>query len=517
MRDPMVAAPLRSGMHGSVDRRYRSDPMRYVRAALYGSLAPAVLVAFGGVVVLALYEDLTGGQFLRLVLASELVYAVESALTARAIQRSLAPVERWLAGCATAREAWSAAAGLPLGLLRRPGPYVTVALGALAFDLYVARQLGLPGTSVLVLLPGSALVYLYWLVLRFLLTEHALRPLLEDVAAHLPARLDMDVPRLALRWRLVATLPAISVIGGAIVAGVGDAPAGDLGAGILAAVVVTGTVSGVLTYLLSHAIAGPVAELRAAAQRIGNGDLTVRVPVSTTDEIGDLALAFNDMAEGLRERERLQQAFGTFVDPSLAQRVARNGVDLGGDVVELSAMFLDVRGFTTFAESADPRDVVGRLNVLFELVVPIVLRHGGTVNKFVGDGLLAIFGAPEPAADHADRAVAAGREVAEATSRGAADELRIGIGIHSGRAVVGTVGGGGRLDFTVIGDTVNTAARVESATRQTGDDLLISDATLVLLRTAREAWVERPAVALKGKRRPVALYGQDVDVGATAG
>jgi adenylate cyclase len=167
---------------------------------------------------------------------------------------------------------------------------------------------------------------------------------------------------------------------------------------------------------------------------------------------------------------------------------------------------MDVRGFTTLSENSGAQEVVLQLNTLYECVVPVILRHGGHANKFIGDGLLAVFGAPVRHADHADRAVAAALEIAGKVNEGAAGDLRVGLGVNSGRVVVGTIGGGGRLDFTVIGDAVNTAARVESATRQTGDDVLITDETRKRMRDRRGQWREREPIPLKGKSRRVALY-----------
>jgi len=126
--------------------------------------------------------------------------------------------------------------------------------------------------------------------------------------------------------------------------------------------------------------------------------------------------------------------------------------------------------FEAFSERTPAREVVARLNELYEIVVPVITRGGGHANKFIGDGLLAVFGAPERLDDHADRAVAAALEIAQQVRDRFQGELEVGVGVNSGTVVVGTIGGGGRLDFTVIGDTVNTAARVESATRTTGDD-----------------------------------------------
>ena len=171
-------------------------------------------------------------------------------------------------------------------------------------------------------------------------------------------------------------------------------------------------------------------------------------------------------------------------------------------------LFLDVRGFTSMSESAKPRELVGKLNELWDVCVPVITDRGGHANKFIGDGMLAVFGAPERHPDHADRAVAAALEVAERVEHHFADTLRVGIGVNSGRVLVGTVGGGGRLDFTVIGDAVNTAARVEAATRDTGDDVLVTEVTLNLLSNDRDGWEERPAVPLKGKSQHVRLYAR---------
>src|SRR5207245_1737680 len=162
--------------------------------------------------------------------------------------------------------------------------------------------------------------------------------------------------------------------------------------------------------------------------------------------------------------------------------------------------------FTEFAERAAAQEVVARLNELYEAVVPVIERHGGHANKFVGDGLLAVFGTPERHADHAARAVAAACDIAQLARKGVAGELRIGLGVNSGRVVAGTIGGGSRREFTVIGDPVNTAARVEAATRLTGDDILITDTTLRALGAAGDDFEERPSVPLKGKAATVRLY-----------
>jgi adenylate cyclase len=151
--------------------------------------------------------------------------------------------------------------------------------------------------------------------------------------------------------------------------------------------------------------------------------------------------------------------------------------------------------------------VVATLNRLFERIVPIVHAHGGHVDKYVGDGLLAVFGAPRRHEDHAERALAASLEIAATVDEQSEKQLSIGIGLNSGLVVAGNVGGAGRLEFSVIGDAVNVAARVEAATRITGDVVLVSAQTAALLPDeAKVSLQERPAVPLKGKAEPISLY-----------
>ena len=213
------------------------------------------------------------------------------------------------------------------------------------------------------------------------------------------------------------------------------------------------------------------------------------MPVTSTDETGELTESFNEMVEAVGEREKLREAFGAFVDPNLTERVLEEGTDLKGDEVEVSILFLDVCDFTPFAEETEPHEVVRELNELFEAAVPCVHENGGHVDKFVGDGLIAVFGAPERMPDHAERAVAAAAKcIVEKVNTATGTRLRVGVGVNTGRVIAGTVGGGGRVDFTVIGDPVNTAARVEQLTRQTDSDLLITGATHAALDGDARGW-----------------------------
>jgi adenylate cyclase len=247
--------------------------------------------------------------------------------------------------------------------------------------------------------------------------------------------------------------------------------------------------------------------VRGALARIRAGDLEARVSVDDSGEVGALQMGFNEMAAGLAERQRIRETFGTYVDRDVAEHILREGTALEGEQVEVTLLFLDIRNFTTFAERLSAPEVVSTLNRLFEAIVPLIHARGGHVDKYVGDGLLAVFGAPRRHTDHADRALTAALEIARAVDDEFGDELSVGIGLDSGPVVAGNVGGAGRLEFSVIGDAVNVAARVESATRETGDRVLIAGRTTELLRPTNDVeLVERPGLTLKGKTRPVEVY-----------
>jgi len=175
----------------------------------------------------------------------------------------------------------------------------------------------------------------------------------------------------------------------------------------------------------------------------------------------------------------------------------------------VTVMFVDIHGFTTYADRVTAREATDYLNEFFEVVVPVVVDHGGHVNKLLGDGLLGVFGAPEPLPDHADRALDAGRAMVDAVDARMGDRCRIGVGLNSGLVLVGTIGGGGHTELGVIGDPVNVAARVEAATRELGEWLLLTEATRCLLEDSGRihSLTPRGSVSLKGKPRPVVVHG----------
>jgi adenylate cyclase len=343
----------------------------------------------------------------------------------------------------------------------------------------------------------------------YLLFERILRPVTaRALATGPPSRPAAPgvAGRLTMAWTAATGVPLLGVLGVAIVELFRDEePERALAGSLFLAAVAFGV--GLLAILVaSRSLADPLTAMRRALERVQHGDFDARVPVDDASEVGLLEAGFNQMVEGLDERERIREAFGTYVDREVAEHILREGTDLAGEEVEVTMMFLDVRDFTGFAERSSAPEVVAALNRLFSCVVPIVQEHGGHVDKFVGDGLLAVFGAPRRQADHPDQALAAALQIERAVEEELGGELGIGIGLNSGMVVAGNVGGAGRLEFSVIGDAVNVAARVESATRETGDTILVAEETKRLLRDPPVRLEERPTVPLKGKGETVALY-----------
>jgi class 3 adenylate cyclase len=317
-------------------------------------------------------------------------------------------------------------------------------------------------------------------LLGSVITEAALWP----VQAELDAVLREDRPgrpRRAVAGRLLTIILLACIMGCWVVALVVSYAETDAQQYVLAPLVAIPFAVGTAIVLAPFGVGPvmrPIRDLREGTERVAIGILDKRVPVTSDDEFGQLARSFNRMQAGLLERERLQSAFGAYVDPMLAQRMLERGSELfEGEEAEATVVFIDVVGFTAFSESNTAAETVARLNELFGIAVPILRGHGGHANKFLGDGMLAVFGVPEAHEDHADRAVAAATEIQDAVHERFGDDLQVGVGIASGPVIAGTVGGGGKLEFTLVGDTVNVAARIEELTRLTGDPILLADST----------------------------------------
>lgn len=251
---------------------------------------------------------------------------------------------------------------------------------------------------------------------------------------------------------------------------------------------------------------------RAVLEAVASGRLDVHVPVASQDEFAVIAARTNQMIAGLRERKRIQELVGKLVSPAVAERLlaSTDGFKLGGSRRKVVVLFSDVRNFTTRTESADPEQLVSDLNRYFTEMVDCVHVHGGVVDKFIGDGLMAIFGL-EQFDGAAAQAVLSAQEMhrrVDVLNQTLREPMKIGIGIHAGEVIAGTIGSPDRLEFTFIGDAVNAAARIEGLTKDLGASPLISGDVKAALSgpTATLNWTPTGEQALKGKARKLELF-----------
>ncbi len=223
---------------------------------------------------------------------------------------------------------------------------------------------------------------------------------------------------------------------------------------------------------LARSVSRPVLALVGHTQRIARGDYTVRNTSYRADELGRLSEAFDAMARGLDERDRVRDLLDKNVSPEIAAQLLRDGATLGGEERQVTVLFADLRGFTTLSEQLSAPELLALLNRYLDRMSAALEAHGGVIDKYIGDAIMALFGAPVAHGDDADRALAAALAMqralvafnAELAAEGK-PPLGIGIGINTARVVAGNIGSSRRLNYSVIGDGVNVAARIESLTR----------------------------------------------------
>jgi adenylate cyclase len=344
--------------------------------------------------------------------------------------------------------------------------------------------------------------------LSYLLYERALRPVTAKALAAGPAGA-MVAPgvrlRLSMAWLLGTGVPLIGVL----VLGVAGAFSWTphpkyVGAAVVFLAVVATATGFLATFLAARAIADPVTGVRDGLERIAQGDLDVNVPVDDASEVGQLQAGFNRMAEGLRERQRIRELFGRHVGEDVARTALSEGVRLGGEEREVAALFVDIVGSTALALALPPTEVVRVLNRFFRVVVEVTEVEGGLVNKFEGDAALCVFGAPVACDDPAADALRTARNLAARLAR-ELPEVDYGIGVSAGVAVAGNVGAESRLEYTVIGDPVNEAARLAELAKQRPERVLASSAALDRAEAEANAWKITESEVLRGRLAPTQL------------
>jgi adenylate cyclase len=273
----------------------------------------------------------------------------------------------------------------------------------------------------------------------------------------------------------------------------------------------------VVAFLFAESIVKPLLFLVSAAQKISKGDFGVRTVPTTRDEVATLTNAFNEMAAGLGERERLKEVFGKFHSKAVfAKLVKEDRLHLGGEKLAVTVFFSDIRSFTSTAEKMAPEAVVEMLNEYMSEMVAIIEKYDGVVDKYVGDAIMAVWGMPEPSpgldAEKALRACLEMREKLRELNQRRHERghppIEIGMGLNSGEVIAGNIGSPSRMEYTVIGDTVNTASRMESLTKEFNTDLLINETTLQLLPKPQDFLItEAREASAKGKSGKILIYG----------
>jgi adenylate cyclase len=263
---------------------------------------------------------------------------------------------------------------------------------------------------------------------------------------------------------------------------------------------------------LASVMSRALRRVNTALKRVEQLDYVHVLGVHTGDELEDLANGFNTMVDGLKEGDKLRTTFGKYMTAAIIEHLLAGKVALGGESLKVTILFTDIRSFTTISEKMDPQQLVGLLNEYFTAMVGIVMSEGGVVDKYIGDAIMAVFGAPVPKQDDAVNAVRAAVKMRRAleelngrlAARGVA-RLRTGIGIHTGQVIAGNIGSERRMEYTVIGDAVNLASRLESCTKDLGVDVLISEDTYQLTKHVIEARAVRE-ITVKGRGAPVLTY-----------
>jgi adenylate cyclase len=268
-------------------------------------------------------------------------------------------------------------------------------------------------------------------------------------------------------------------------------------------------------WFFSKTISSPLRQLTDAVGRIEEGEFELSLKAKSWDEVGVLTERFISMGRGLAERERLKNSFGRFTNTKIAEQAMKGELTLGGELKQATIFFWDIRSFTAMSEKLEPNEVVEFLNNYMTRMVDCITKTGGVVDKFMGDAIMAVWGAPISTGSPADDALNSVRaalmmrtallEFNEDCGGEKNPIIRTGCGINTGAVVAGQIGSSERMEYTVIGDAVNLASRTESLNKPLGTDILITENTWRLI--AKHLLTEEmPPVEVKGKEKPVRMF-----------
>lgn len=342
--------------------------------------------------------------------------------------------------------------------------------------------------------------------IAYLFGEFALRPVAaQALSAGRVERLGLIgvLGRMLLFWALGTAAPVTGLLVTALVALTeGSMSRQRLALITLVLTTVVLVFGSLVTVLTARSVVAPLGTVRHALDRVRAGDLDAEVAVFDGTELGLLQAGFNDMAHGLREREKLRDMFGRHVGREVAAAAAAGEVVLGGESRVVSVLFIDLIGSTGYTVDRDPHEVVATLNAFFAVVVDEVDAHRGLVNKFMGDAALVIFGAPVDLPGHATAALSAARRIGVRLAE-EVPQIQAGIGVATGTAVAGNLGERSRYEYTVIGDSVNSAARLcELAKEEPGRVLVAEESVQAADPAERAFWEPAGSQLLRGRGEP---------------
>jgi adenylate cyclase len=268
----------------------------------------------------------------------------------------------------------------------------------------------------------------------------------------------------------------------------------------------------ILARFVADSVAMPLRTLQSAMSGVEQGQLDVVCPVVSNDEIGAVTEGFNRMVAGLRERETIRETFGKYVSPQIRDEILAGRAQLAGGQREVTILFADLRGFSSWAETSSPAEVVQGLNAYFTEMDIAIRAHGGLVLQYIGDEIEAVFGAPISDPQHADHAVAAARDMQARLENWnrlrraeGQRELDHGIGIHTGTVLAGNIGSAERMSYALVGDAVNVASRIESLNKEFGTHILVSGVTRDRMADAGDLHLMH-ATKVKGRSAEVTVY-----------
>ncbi|MCW9018571.1 MAG: HAMP domain-containing protein, partial [Kangiellaceae bacterium] len=268
--------------------------------------------------------------------------------------------------------------------------------------------------------------------------------------------------------------------------------------------------SAVIVVFIARKVTQPVKDLTVGAKEIESGNYNARIDINLKDEVGDLATSFNSMARGLQEKERVRNLLGKVVSTEIAEELLSKDIELGGEEKQATILFSDIRSFTSICEGYSAKQILSMLNVYLTAMSEAIEVNKGVIDKYIGDAIMALFGTPVSDKQDANHAVSAAMLMSEKLHDANANisleqvPFQMGIGINTGQVVAGNMGSPSRLNYTVIGDAVNLASRLEGLTKFYGVEVIASEST----KEQASDWLfqELDWVKVKGKAKPIRIY-----------